>query len=122
MSAIRKPVRIPPRRPASAPAGELSAQQLQRAAIDRHILVVEDIARILRCTVDRARRIPRDELPNYVGPGRARLYIYDDVISYVRQQRRVGLISDERINDVRSEVLDSAPDSGRERSARRRTR
>lgn len=55
---------------------------------DPDVLVVEDVARVLRCTVDTARRIPRDQLPAYSGPGRHRLYLRDDLMTYVRALRQ----------------------------------
>ena len=42
---------------------------------------VEDVARILRCTADTARRIPRDQLRSISGPGRRQLYLREDVIA-----------------------------------------
>lgn len=54
---------------------------------DRDILSLPEVALILRCTEDTARRIPRSELGVYLGPGRARLYLRDDIKHYLRQRR-----------------------------------
>lgn len=51
------------------------------------ILTLPEIARLLRCTIDTARRVPRTELPVYRGSGRARLYLRDDLRHYLRQRR-----------------------------------
>jgi hypothetical protein len=56
--------------------------------LDPDILTVEEVALILRCKVDTARRIPRDQLPAHPGPGRHRLYLREDVLAYVRRLGR----------------------------------
>jgi len=94
---------------------------MARERVDPRVLVVDDVARILRCTVDTARRINRELLPSYPGPGRPRLYLYEDVISYIRGLGERGGLSGERVAEACREVLDFSPDSGRERSAKRRT-
>lgn len=55
---------------------------------DPEILTVEEVAAILRCSVDQARRIPRTELPAYVGPGKFVLYFREDVLRYLRNRPR----------------------------------
>jgi len=60
------------------------------------ILSVEDVAAVLRCSVDTVRRIPMDELASYDGPGRGVLYQMEDVQHYLHgrkrhQKRRSGL-------------------------------
>lgn len=87
---------------------------------DEDILVVEEVAYKLRCTVDFARRIPRSLLPAY-RVGRRLLYLRDDVITYLRVSRRLCGDADRRLDEIVAEVLGSSPDSGRERSSHRRT-
>ena len=48
-------------------------------------LVVEQVAWLLCCSVDQARRIPRDELPAYQGPGKRLLYLREDVLRYMKK-------------------------------------
>jgi hypothetical protein len=88
---------------------------------DPDILVVEDIARILRCTVDTARRIPRDQLRSICGPGRRRLYLREDVLAYVRSLGRSAPNAELLLTRARAEVLGSSADRVRGRSQRRRT-
>ena len=54
---------------------------------DKDVLYVQNVAQMLGCSVDQARRIPRNELPAYRGPGRWLLYLREDVIRYVRARR-----------------------------------
>lgn len=54
------------------------------------VLFVEDVAQMLRCSVDQVRRIPRSDLPAYEGPGKHLLYLREDVIRYVRSRPRKG--------------------------------
>jgi hypothetical protein len=86
---------------------------------DPDILVVEDVARILRCTVDTARRIPRDQLPAYPGPGRHRLYLREDVRAYVRSLGKPALNAELLLAGATAQVLGLPPDRGRERQRRR---
>lgn len=53
------------------------------------ILTIDEVAGVLRCSVDRIRRIPLDELASYDGPGRCLLYLLEDVLNYIRQQKRI---------------------------------
>ncbi len=52
---------------------------------DPKVLVIEEVAGILRCTVDQVRRIPRDRLAPRQGPGKRALYLREDVDTYVDQ-------------------------------------
>jgi hypothetical protein len=103
------PTAIQPR--IAAPAGHIGA--------DPDVLVVEDVARIVRCTVDSARRIPRDQLPAHPGPGRRQLYLREDVLAYVRSLGQPTPNADILMRRITGEGVDSASGSGRERSARR---
>ncbi len=74
----------------------------QAGPSDPDILTVQEAARILRCRVDTLRRVPRDQLPVYRGPGRSNLYLREDLRQYVRSRRILPAVSDE----LRREVLD----------------
>ena len=63
---------------------------------DSDILDVAEVARLLRCGIDAARRIPRTELAAYQGPGKYLLYLRPDVLEYVK--RRGG--SDRTVHPV----------------------
>jgi hypothetical protein len=99
----------------------LPGSQPVQIAADPDILVVEDVARILRCTVDTARRIPRDQLRSIPGPGRRQLYLREDVLAYVRSRGRYSPNAELLLAGARAEVLGSSVDRVRERSQRRRT-
>ena len=58
--------------------------------LDWDILDINDVASLLRCSVDTVRRIPREELPACEGPGRPKLYLREDILTYLRG-RRVGV-------------------------------
>src|SRR5689334_11413663 len=49
------------------------------------LLFVDEVAEMLGCSVDQARRIPRDQLPARRGPGKLLLYLQEDVLRYVRE-------------------------------------
>ena len=49
---------------------------------DTDILDIESVAAILKCSVDKIRRISRDELPARIGPGKKLLYHRADVLTY----------------------------------------
>ena len=51
----------------------------------QELLIVQEVATLLRCSVDHVRRIPRNELPA-AKVGRRVLYHRDDVLSYVRSK------------------------------------
>lgn len=53
---------------------------------DPDVLVVEQVAHLMRCSVDTVRRIPREDLP-YSRPGKHNLYFREDVLRYVRTRR-----------------------------------
>lgn len=61
----REPWRFPPRNP--------------------DILTVEEVAGLLYCSVDQARRIPRDQLTPKLGPGKRAIYLREDVLRYADQ-------------------------------------
>ena len=84
---------------------------------DADILVTEDVARMLHCAVDTVRRIPRDELPVYRGPGRYNLYLRDDLIRYVRTRRVCQSSIDRMLAEIGGSVLSSVPGSVRGRSS-----
>lgn len=67
---------------------------------DYEFLTVEDVARLLRSTVDTIRRIPKEDLPVYRGPGRPNLYLRDDLKIFLRQRRINAPISSSLIDDV----------------------
>lgn len=50
------------------------------------VLTVDQVAAILRCSVDQARRIPRTDLPAYQGPGKYVLFFREDVHRYLRDR------------------------------------
>ena len=68
--------------------------------IDPDVLTIEDVALLFRCSVDTARRIPKDELPVYRGPGRSRLYLREDLITYLKSRRIDAPISAEFLDEV----------------------
>ena len=67
---------------------------------DLEILAIEEAACILRCTVDTLRRVPRDQLPVYRGPGRSNLYLREDLKQFVRSRRILPAVSDELLRQV----------------------
>ncbi len=67
---------------------------------DPEIFTIEEAARILRCTVDTLRRIPKDELPVYRGPGRSNLYLREDLKQFVRSRRILPAVPDELLREV----------------------
>ena len=54
-----------------------------RPYADPDVLVLEDVARILRCSLDTVRRIPRTQLRARNGPGRLHIYLRSDVLAYI---------------------------------------
>lgn len=48
------------------------------------ILTVEGVAKLLHCTVDKVRRIPKSALAARCGPGKHVLYLRSEVMDYVR--------------------------------------
>ncbi len=67
---------------------------------DPEILAIEEAACILRCTVDTLRRVPRDQLPVYRGPGRSNLYLREDLKQFLRSRRILPAIPDELLREV----------------------
>ena len=51
---------------------------------NQDILTVEEVAGMCYCSVDQARRIPRDRLPAKAGPGKRAIYLREDVIRYIQ--------------------------------------
>lgn len=51
---------------------------------DPEILGIEHVAHILRCSVDKVRRLSRHKLPARKGPGKALLYLRSDVLEFAR--------------------------------------
>jgi hypothetical protein len=47
------------------------------------LLTVSEVAGMLRCSIDQARRIPRDQLPARKGPGKYLLYLKKDIMRYI---------------------------------------
>ncbi len=66
----------------------LSAMTSALMVAQSGILSVEDVAAVLRCSVDTVRRIPVEELSSYDGPGRGILYHMEEVQTYLRRQKR----------------------------------
>ena len=88
---------------------------------DVDILVIEDVARLLHCSVDTLRRVPKEELPAYRGPGRKHLYLREDIIRFVRCRRITGPDIDNLLREIETAVVHSELDSVRGRSSARRT-
>lgn len=89
---------------------------MDHKAADSDILVIEDVAEILHCSVDTVRRIPKHQLPAYSGPGRKNLYLRDDIIKFLKT-RRIDSVNVNRIlADIEEELQ-----SGRRRSPGRFT-
>ena len=88
---------------------------------DADILIIEDAAEILHCSVDTLRRVPKHQLPAYSGPGRKNLYLRDDIIRYVKEHRIICPNVNRLVAEIEQSVLMSAPDSVRGHSQQRRT-
>lgn len=58
------------------------------ASIHAGILTIQQAAVLLSCGVDTLRRIPMEELPTYVGPGRGVIYLMDDIKHYLVTRKR----------------------------------
>ena len=54
------------------------------------ILEIEDVAKILRCSVDKVRRIPKTELVARTGPGKKLLYHRADIRNYFKNLPLAG--------------------------------
>ena len=58
-------------------------------------LTIDQLANLLCCSVDQARRIPRSELPAYRGPGKYLLYLRQDALRYIQSRPSIGRQVDE---------------------------
>jgi hypothetical protein len=76
-------------------------------------LTIEDVAKILRCSIDRVRRIPKSELP-YSRPGKMNIYRLADVDAYVK-----GLQAKVVDTQAALRLIESASESVRGRPLRR---
>ncbi len=79
---------------------EMVSPASQAGPSDPDILTVEEAARILRCTVDTLRRIPRDQLPVYRGPGRKNLYLREDLMQFLRARQIPPGVSEELLREM----------------------
>ncbi len=80
------------------------------------ILVIEDVAELLHCSVDTLRRIPKHQLPAYSGPGRKNLYLRDDIIKFLKTRR----IDSVNVNRILADIEEDLQ-NGRRRSPGRFT-
>lgn len=89
--------------------------QLSRLQGSSEVLTIEGLANFLCCSVASAREIPPEELPRRQGPGRALLFLKEDVIRYLKrgERPRRGSVSPEMVRDARAKVIDLKVDSGR---------
>lgn len=71
---------------------------------DKDILVIEDVAEILHCSVVTLHRIPKHELPAYSGPGRKNLYLRDDIIRFLKTRRVDSVNIDRMLADIEEEI------------------
>ncbi|MBF0622819.1 MAG: helix-turn-helix domain-containing protein [Magnetococcales bacterium] len=74
--------------------------QAQHHVVDQEILTIDEAAIILRCTVDTLRRIHKEDLPVYRGPGRCNLYLRDDLLAFIRSRRIVPEIPQDLLTEV----------------------
>lgn len=84
--SAEQPVRRPSRLQKLVELDAITRAKYPQLYWDRDLLVVEQVAAVMRCSVDTVRRIPRDELP-YSRPGLRNLYLREDVVKYVRRRR-----------------------------------
>ena len=84
------------------------------------LLAIGQVARMLRCSADHVRRIPKSHLPAY-RPGKENLYFLDDVLAYVRSHCRVGSVP---IDQLRENWIDALADEirGKHRPSRSHNR
>ena len=73
---------------------------LVHRTIDRDIFDIRDVAKILRCSVDRVSRIHKEDLAVYNGPGRPNLYLRDDLYQFLRSRRILPTISKNLLMEV----------------------
>ena len=70
---------------------------------DSEILTIEDVSRILHCSVDTLRRVPVSELPFY-RVGKRNLYLRDDIIRFIRMRRVERPNIDNLLEEITSAV------------------
>ncbi|MBF0268798.1 MAG: helix-turn-helix domain-containing protein [Alphaproteobacteria bacterium] len=80
---------------------------------ERLFLTVDEVASILRCSIDHVRRIPRDELP-CSRPGKMNIYRFQDIDAYVK-----GLQAEVIDTQAVQRLLESTTESVRGRPLRR---
>ncbi len=68
--------------------------------VDKDILDIKDVAVMLKSTIDTVRRIPKEDLAVFDGPGRANLYLREFVIEYVKQLRKASPIDANLIDEL----------------------
>lgn len=56
---------------------------LAYGTFDKDVLIVEEVAAILRCSVDQVLRINPIDLPKHAGAGKKNLYLRHELISYI---------------------------------------
>ena len=74
--------------------------------MDKDVLDIRDAAKILRCSVDKVRRIPKEDLAVFDGPGRANLYLREHLIEYVQQFRIEPPIDTRCMEEALNDILD----------------
>lgn len=75
---------------------------------DADILTVEGVAKLLHCSVDKVRRIPKSALPARRSVGKHVLYLRSEVLEYVRLLPKCDArIPPDNGKDLGSEAFDS---------------
>lgn len=71
------------------PHEDTVAKQLRRREVleQATFLTVEEVAFLLRASVDTVRRIPRDQLAARVGPGKSLIYLREDLMAFLKRSR-----------------------------------
>lgn len=95
-------------------------REIRRKSIIPEILMIEGVAELLGCSVQRVRSIPNDELPRRVGGGKCDLFLKEDVISYIRAHPKAHVVADDLMREIENEELESVSDSGSRRRGKRR--
>lgn len=108
----KKPTPKPEAEPAPQKLRKLKRPERGKPVEDKDVLVIEQVADMLHCSVQSARNIPEDELPRHHGPGKRLLYMREDVLRYVRGQKRANPAADDLMRDVEAGLLDFPVDSG----------
>lgn len=70
------------------PSASDGSQSNLVASIHAGILTIHQTAVLLSCGVDSLRRIPMEDLPTYLGPGRSIMYLMDDIKRYLAGRKR----------------------------------